>query len=260
MTTSHRAASLPDREQGDAGAPAPSDIQGLVGVFTGASLDLVKIVAAIAMLAAHVNEILLHNAWRPLWDFGRLAFPLFSFAVACNLLRGVKRPAYLQMFLLLGALSQPIYAAAFAADEADTLFSLAAGAAIGIFLKSQKPAFQHAIFALGTAAVFTPWIPAQAGVDGGIAGMLFPAALFLALEGGRAHIVWLVILLVGLNSAHGLTPFDIALTSLGAGLLCLLVLLAAAAFRRRPRILPRYALQAFYPAHLLILTLARAFG
>jgi hypothetical protein len=102
MTTSHRAASLPDREQGDAGAPAPSDIQGLVGVFTGASLDLVKIVAAIAMLAAHVNEILLHNAWRPLWDFGRLAFPLFSFAVACNLLLGVKRPAYPQMFLLLG--------------------------------------------------------------------------------------------------------------------------------------------------------------
>jgi hypothetical protein len=260
MTTSDRAASAGGREQGGAGTPAPYDSQGLVAVFTGASLDLVKIVAAIAMVAAHVNEVLLHNAWRPLWDFGRLAFPLFSFAVAANLLRGAKAPAYVQMFLLLGALAQPFYAAAFVTDQADTLFTLGVGATIGVFLRPLRPAIQHAIFAGGIVAVFTPWIPAQAGVDGGIAGMLFPAAVLLVLDGGRTHIPSLLLLFVGLNLSHEMTPSDIVLTSLGAGILCLLVLLAAASFRRRSRILPRYALQAFYPAHLLVLTLARAFG
>jgi hypothetical protein len=255
-----RTAKTGDQAQGGGQTPAPDDGRKWVPVFTGASLDLVKIVAAVAMTAAHANEVVLLNGWRPLWDFGRLSFPLFSFAVACNLLRGAREPAYLQMFLLVGALSQPFYAAAFVTDQANTLFTLAIGATIGIFLRPLKPIVQHAIFAGGAAAVFTPWIPAQAGVDGGIAAMLFPAAVLLALDGGRPHFVWLLILLVGLNSFPTMTPSDIALTSLRTGILCLLVLLAAAAFRRRPRLLPRYALQAFYPAHLLVLTLARAFG
>jgi hypothetical protein len=260
MVTSDRAADTGGWGQGDAGKPAPYDSRGLAAVFTGASLDLVKIAAAIAMVAAHVNEVLLHNGWRPLWEFGRLAFPLFSFAVASNLLRGAKTPAYLQMFLLLGALTQPIYAAAFATDQANTLFTLAVGAAIGVFLRPLKAAVQHAVFAGGVVAIFTPWIPSQAGLDGGIAGMLFPAAVLLVLDGGRAHIVWLLLLLVGLNTFHDMTPSDTALISLRTGIVCLLVLWAAAAFRSRPRILPRYALQAFYPAHLLVLTLAKAFG
>lgn len=260
MMTSDRIASGSGRGQGNAGTRPPYDRQGLVAVFTGASLDLVKIVAAIAMVAAHVNELLLHNAWRPLWDFGRLAFPLFSFAVASNLLRGAKAPAYVQMFLLLGALTQPFYAVAFVTDQADTLFTLAVGATIGVFLRPLKPAVQHAIFAGGIAAVFTTWVPAQAGVDGDIAGMLFPAAVLLVLDCGRTHIIWLLLLLVGLNFFHDMTPSDIILTSLRTGVLCLLVLWAAAAFRNRSRILPRYSLQAFYPVHLLVLTLARAFG
>jgi hypothetical protein len=255
-----RAARVGDPSQRGARRPAPDEGQGLVGVFTGASLDLIKIVAAIAMVAAHANEMLLHNAWRPLWDFGRLAFPLFSFALACNLLRGAKAPGYLQMFLLLGALAQPFYAAAFASDQADTLFTLAAGAAIAIFLRPLGALIQHGVFAAGIAVAFTPWIPAQAGVDGGIAAMLFPAAVLLALEGRRIHIFWLLLLLVSLNSFREMTPSDILLTSLRTAILCMLVLLAAAALRRRPRILPRYALQAFYPAHLAILILARALG
>ena len=260
MVTSDRAAGAGGRGRDEAGTPAPYDSRGLVAAFTGASLDLVKIVAATAMVAAHVNEALLHNAWRPLWQFGRLAFPLFSFAVAINLLRGAKTPAYLQMFLLLGALAQPFYAAAFVTDQADTLFTLAVGVAVGVFLRSSGLAVQHLVFASGAAALFTPWIPAQAGVDGGVAGMLFPAAVLLVLAGERTHIPWLLLLFVGLNISPEMTPSRTVLTSLSAAILCLLVLLAAAAFRRRTRILPRYALQAFYPAHLLVLTLARAFG
>jgi hypothetical protein len=104
-----RTAKTGDQAQGGGQTPAPDDGRKWVPVFTGASLDLVKIVAAVAMTAAHANEVVLHNGWRPLWDFGRLSFPLFSFAVACNLLRGAREPAYLQMFLLVGALSQPFY-------------------------------------------------------------------------------------------------------------------------------------------------------
>jgi hypothetical protein len=44
-----------------------------------------------------------------------------------------------------------------------------------------------------------------------------------------------------------MTPSDILLTSLRTAFLCLLVLLAAAALRRQPRILLRYALQASIP-------------
>jgi hypothetical protein len=69
----------------------------------------------------------------------------------------------------------------------------------------------------------------------------------LALEGRRIHIFWLLLLLVSLNSFREMTPSDILLTSLRTAFLCLLVLLAAAALRRQPRILLRYALQASIP-------------
>ena len=117
---------------------------------------------------------------------------------------------------------------------------------------------QHAVLGVGVVAVFSPWIRARSGLDFGLAGMLFPAALFLVMDGRWSHVVWLALLLVGLNW-HQPNPMQFAPLSavLFAGVGSVAVVLLALAFRHRPRFLPRYALHVFYPAHLLVLMAIR---
>src|SRR6516164_10117442 len=79
-------------------------------LFVGAPLDFVKLVAAIAMTGGHTNLSLFNSDYVLLWRLDRISFPLFCFAIACNLLRGTPTPRYVQMLLLLGIVTQPIYA------------------------------------------------------------------------------------------------------------------------------------------------------
>ena len=227
---------------------------GIADVFTGAPLDVVKLVAAVLMVMDHVNVIFLEHDANIWWKLGRIAFPLFCFAVACNLRRGASVPEYVGMLLLLGAVSQPIYAKALGAHDGNILFTLAVGATIIAVLRTKSLLLQHAVLAVGVAAVFNPWLPARPGLDFGLAGMLFPAAVFLVMDGRRSHVVWLVLLLVGLNWHHPdplrFAPMPAALF---AGVGSMVVVLSAIAFRQRARLLPRYALHVFYPGHLLVL-------
>jgi hypothetical protein len=202
----------------------------------------------------------LEHRIRAFWDLGRVAFPLFSFVVACNLLNGAKPLRYLQKLLLFGVASQPIYAAAFISNQAGPLVTLAIGAAVAANLQRQTPPLQHLVFALGTAAIFCPWIPARAGIEGGIAGALFPAVILLLLQGQRSHAVWFVMLLIGLNTYSEMGIIDILLTALLTGTGSIAIIVAALAARNRCRFFPRYGFYVFYPAHLLILTMIRAFA
>jgi TraX protein len=235
--------------------PVGRDAPGLANIFTGAPLDAVKLVAASLMVVDHVNAMFLQgpevNIW---WKLGRIVFPLFCFAVACNLRRGTRVPEYVAMLLLLGVVSQPIYAKALTADDGNILFTLAVGATILTALRTRSVWLQHAVLGLGVAAIFTPWIRARSGLDFGLAGMLFPAAIYLVMDGRWSHLPWLVLLLVGLNW-HQPHPMQFAPLSaaLFAGVGSLAVVLLALAFRHRPRFLPRYALHVFYPGHLLVL-------
>jgi hypothetical protein len=226
----------------------------LTDAFAGAPLDVVKVIAASVMVVDHVNVLFYGHAPNVLWLVGRISFPLFAFALVCNLQRGAKVLDYVLMLLVLGAVSQPVYAAVLGASDGNILFTLAAGAAILWVLKSKSPWLQHVVLFVGTVAIFTPFIPARSGVDFGLAGMLLPAALFLVLEGKRAHVIWLVLLLVGL-SWHQPDPWTHGplKASLVAGVGSIVALAIGAVFANRPRFLPRYALHVFYPGHLLLL-------
>jgi hypothetical protein len=227
--------------------------------FDGAPLDLLKLAGAIAMVVDHVNTVLLKYAVFDLWYVGRLAFPLFCFGLVCNLRRGSDAVVYVRTLLLFGVAAQPIYGATLG-DDGNILFTLALGVVLAAALRGRAALLQHAVFAAGIAAILTPWLKARSGVDFGIAGVLFPAALLLLLEGGRLHAVWVLALLLTLN-AHppaGLfgTQTLVALLCAGPGSLAVLAL--AFALEGRARFLPRYALHVFYPGHLLILIALRA--
>jgi hypothetical protein len=239
--------------------PVVPEPHGIADIFSGAPLDVVKLVAAILMVVDHVNVIFLTHEANIWWKLGRIVLPLFCFALACNLRRGTRVPEYVGMLLLLGAVSQPIYAMALGGDDGNILFTLAVGATILAALRARSPLTPHAVMAIGVVAIFSPWIRARSGLDFGLAGMLFPAAVFMVMEGRRSHVVWLALLLVGLNwhypSPLQFHPWSAALY---AGVGSIVVILFAVAFRHRPRFLPRYALHVFYPGHLLALMAIRA--
>jgi hypothetical protein len=231
---------------------------GFADMFTGAPLDVVKLIAAILMVVDHVNVIFLAHEANIWWKLGRIVFPLFCLAVACNLRRGTRVSDYVAMLLLLGVVSQPIYAKALSADDGNILFTLAVGTTILTALRTRSLWLQHVVFGVGVAAIFTPWIRARSGLDFGLAGMLFPTAIYLVIDRQWSHVVWLVLLLVGLNW-HQPNPMQFAPlpAALFAGIGSVAVVLLALAFRHRSRFLPRYALHVFYPAHLLVLMAIR---
>ena len=222
--------------------------------FAGAPLDIVKSAAALLMVVDHVNAIFLGNRPTLLWHVGRIVFPLFAFALVCNLRRGTDIGKYLATLLALGAVSQPIFAGAFGDATGNTLFTLAVGIAIVVIVRDQSPLIQHAVLAVGAIAVFSLGIQARTGLDFGLAGMLFPAALFLTLHHGIAFAPWLVALLIGLNwfppEPWRYAPLS---TAAAAGAGAIAILAGASHFAGRKRFLPRYALHVFYPAHLLVL-------
>src|SRR5262249_17823529 len=119
--------------------PDGREFLGSVDIFSGAPLDAVKLVAAILMVVDHVNAMFLQgpevSIW---WELGRIVFPLFCFALACNMLRGTRVPGYVGMLLLLGVVSQPIYAKALNADDGNILFSLAVGATVLAALRTRR--------------------------------------------------------------------------------------------------------------------------
>ncbi len=227
----------------------------------GAPLDAVKLVAAAAMVADHVNDVLLDHDHLAMWYVGRLAFPLFCLVFALNLRRGASLAGYVARLTPFAILSQPIYRAAFHDGLDNILITLLLAGVVALLLDDRPRRVQHAVFAVGAAAAFAaPWTPISTGICFGMAGLLLPAALKLTLEGRRDAAPWAALLTVGLNWF----PRDELFDSLAAPLFVVAVAAATLALARRlagrPRFLPRYALYAFYPLHLLALIGWRALG
>jgi hypothetical protein len=233
-------------------------------VFAGAPLDVVKVAAAAFMLGDHINSALYNPPELLVWRLGRIAFPLFCFVLAAHIARGMDERPHVLRLLVFGALTQPIFAAAFpwSPREANILFTLAASAALAQSLAAQPPWLQHGTFALGALVIWWWPTPARTGADFGVAGILFAAALALLLKRQWPHGLWVIVLLFALNYGAK-RPSDeppvlgAGLDALYAGIGSVFVLACAAVVSGRPRFLPRYALYAFYPGHLLALALWR---
>lgn len=217
------------------------------------------------MTGGHTNIALFNGDFLLLWRFDRIPFPLFCFAIACNLLRGTPTPRYVQMLLLLGIVSQPIYALALPFVEiANILFTLAAGVCVADVLRRQDAKIQHLSFAIGVAVTFAFPIFTKTGFEFGIAGVLFPAAILFVLDGRRDHIVWLLALVIGQNWYLEHWPgepwvLDALIDAAYAGLGSLVVLSIALLLKNQARFLPRYAFHIFYPGHLAVLALLGQF-
>ena len=232
----------------------------------GAPLDAIKCAAAVLMVGDHVDTILLDGHAVILWRLGRVAFPLFALACALHLARGRPVAPYAAGLLLVAVPTQPIYAAAFpyGTTEASILVTLAAGAVLAAWL-ARAGGWRH--LALGAGLACAGLLPglAKTGVDFGLAGLLLPGAFLLALRGAGGGLAWLAAAACALNAIgwhpRGEAPaLDAALSAATILAGVPLVVLAALALRGRPRFLPRYALQVFYPAHLLVLAALRAAG
>jgi hypothetical protein len=224
------------------------------GGLAGAPLDFVKLVAAALMVVDHANAVFLDNQFNGLWKAGRVVFPLFCFALAYNLRSGAALGKYVAGLLLLGLVSQPITFYVLPTKGANILFTLAAGAVLLTVLRRQPAPVQHLAFFCAALTTFLFNDPTRAFIDFGITGMLLPAVFFFVLEGRRSHIVWAIGLLFGLNwygpEAWQFEPATIFLIEVVGGAA---ILGASIALAGRPRFLPRYALHAFYPGHLVLL-------
>jgi hypothetical protein len=69
--------------------------------FSGAPLDAVKVASACLMLADHVNCAFFGHVANFMWYLGRPVFPLFVFAMVCNLIRGTDAREYVGKLILL---------------------------------------------------------------------------------------------------------------------------------------------------------------
>ena len=231
------------------------------GAIAGAPLDAIKLAAAGLMLLDHVNSALGTPPALLAWRFGRIAFPLFCFALAMHLARGVDPRPYLLRLLAAGVLTQPFFSAAFPWSPlyANIFFTLAAGCALAEILRTQPAWVSHGVFAAGAVAIFLWPLRVRTGVDFGLAGALFPAALTLALSGSRTHAPWALLLLFGLNFGAARPGSETQIVgAMLDGVFALVgalavINVAVTSLQSRSRFLPRYAFYAFYPGHLIAL-------
>ncbi|THD47224.1 MAG: hypothetical protein E7774_05050 [Bradyrhizobium sp.] len=220
----------------------------------GAPLDAIKIVAAASMVCDHLNDMAFHHRYLALWYAGRLAFPLFCLVLALNLERGASATRYAAYLTPFAIVSQPIYKAAFHDGLDNVLITLLLAIFVAELMLRLPRWGQHVVFATGAAASFAaPWTAISTGLCFGVAGLLLPSALTLILQGRRDAAPWALLLYVGLNWF----PRDELFDSLFAPLVVLIAAAAILALARRlagrRRFLPRFALYAFYPLHLLAL-------
>jgi hypothetical protein len=258
--------------------PAISE-QPLVGAFArlyGAPLDFIKTAAAGFMVLDHYNTIILNRADVWLFRFGRIAMPLFCFAVAAHVVRsyasgreGTSRQT-LQMLLVFAVVTQPFYSWAFQTAFGNVLFTLVAAAAVAAFMPTLHPVWRHLGLAAALAAFWLVPQYANAPSDYGFAGMFFPATIALTVLGGLQYLPWVVAYGISLNGIPQIATWDViggraaegwwvepaidALFALGGGAVILAI---STVFIGRARFLPRYALHVFYPGHIGLLALLR---
>ena len=231
----------------------------------GTALDFVKIAAAILMLIDHIDYMVLERSSGFLYLLGRGAFPLFAYAAAASVVRArvENAPKYAWRLLLIAVLIVPIIQWSRDLNAANVIFTLAVGLGMTPFVMRQSKIGQHIIYVCGVASMFLPNL-----FEFGFIGALLVPLFYNYIKEGRAQI-WLWMML-GLANFGGIMPlienFEpfqipiilvIALTTifLPVAILALVVRLP----NDKKRLMPKYFLHIFYPAHILALAVAANF-
>lgn len=244
--------------------PLPSaraSTNNLTADLLGAPLDFLKTVAAVSMCLESANYVLWDNQFRLLWYLDRWTFPLFSFALAVHIFRGFDFRRQVVSLLVLGALTQPIYAAAFPDFEHLNIFiTLAIGAAMAGTMSTRPPWMTDGVLAgaLVAIVVVPQWLFRW---EYALLGAVLPLAMTTVLRGSWMRAVWPVAL-IGVTYAtfeYGkpdwVSVLAIELTFALAGTAGIVAV--ALFLNGLPRFLWRYALHVVYPGHLAALVLIR---
>lgn len=218
--------------------------------LTSAQAEWIKWLALASMLADHIGRILLDSHTPTavmLTSVGRLAFPLFSFLLAHNLVYFSQHPRrYLVWILTFAVLSQPVFIHAFPNSSPLNIFAtLGFGLVFLLALQhwNKTHTWPYGALLLGLGIL--------AGIFGhlfdyGVIGIALPAAWWLWLQrpkhGGMTALLLVFLLLLNL-SPQGLA---------GVLSLPLIVFLQRCNLPPLPR-LPRLFFYGFYPLHLLVL-------
>ncbi len=229
--------------------------------ISGRALDILKILAAIFMLLDHIDAQLMTRSTGILYLIGRGAYPLFAYAAAASVVRaGVERaPVYARRLLLIAILIIPITQLARDQDAGNILFTLTIGLGIIPWVASMGARGRHIFFVVCLAGIVFPNL-----FEFGWVGAALPAAFYLVLknEAGKG---WIWPLLIGLNFGgfyELLANFswaDAAILSVIALATLVMTKLSIYISQQFPndqtRLMPKYFLHIFYPAHILALAL-----
>jgi hypothetical protein len=242
-------------------------------IANGQSLDAIKIVAALCMVIDHINYFYFHQSEVWMFLIGRATFPLFCYAIAVHMFRSGPETAlpgalknYGVKLLLIACLTEPISLLTRDIGTANVLFTLAAGGVLaGASFKLRDPIL---FLVLGLCAAFL-FLPSYA--EFGWAGIALPTCILALMR--KKFWVWPFFILFlwaanmgdlinGLDNPDATKMQIIAFSFVvfcACSLLPVFVIQQARVLSQQGRLLPKYALHIFYPAHLLVFWVMKEF-
>ena len=237
-----------------------SSKKSILPLHNGYALDFIKICAAFLMIIDHANYIWFDHKSFLIMIAGRGAFPLFCYAVAVAVLKAEGHiPArYVKRMFIFAVLAEPFHYFAIGNLEGNVIFTLAFGALVAALVHRIK-LWQMYMLYIGAAAFILMPFP----IEFGLAGIMLPSAILLALRGERSVLPFLILLLFFvnmwsfINDIHsGISP-AVWLTFFMMGIACIALPMMALKLgndvQQTGRLLSKYSLYVFYPAHLFLL-------
>jgi TraX protein len=225
----------------------------LLPTLTSGQQELLKWLAIITMTLDHINALLFNYGVPPLLWIGRLAFPLFAFLIAYNLVvRNVKPTRYLYPLIFFALCTQPVVLLVWHRWSANIFLTLALGVlfvglqrllaqrllAQRLLVRWLHPTLSYLIVALLLV------IPAMQ-VEYGIAGVfLIPALVFYL---GHPRALLLVAIGFYLLALNTFSPASVM------PLLLLPILYLTTRFDITLTRVNPWFFYLYYPCHLLVL-------
>jgi hypothetical protein len=238
-----------------------SPLKRLIPQADGKALDAIKICAALFMVIATAGDTSGNTSGGFTGVFGLAAFVLFCHAQAMAMLRHdpltAPRYAVMKYGMRLGILAvivEPISLFSRDITVPNVLFALTLATVFSGFCRKLKPVECYAVagFLLLAATAKPPF-------EMGLAGVVLPAMLLLAAQGQRAALGFAAaaVAMIALNGRLLDTTAAVAeyqgaaIQTLTAIALALFVLQLSVFVPQTGRLLPKYALHAFFPLQML---------